>query len=62
MNKEKAKRHLKSAYESLNFWREQYVYVYRNNEGINRLHMLNEVVYEINERKERISRLQRIVY
>lgn len=62
MNKEKARRHLKSAYESLNYWRSEYVYTCRNEDGWIKEQCLKDIVSYINECKERISRLQRYVY
>lgn len=62
MNKEKARRHLKSAYESLNLWRGEYVYTCRNEDGWIKEQCLKDIVSYINECKERISRLQRYAY
>lgn len=62
MNKEKARIHLKLAYESLNFWRSEYVYTCRNEDGWIKEQRLKDIVSIINERKERISRLQRYAY
>lgn len=62
MNKEKARIHLKLAYESLNFWRSEYVYTCRNEDGRIKEQRLKDIVSIINERKERISRLQRYAY
>ena len=59
MNKEKAKRHLKSAYESLNLWRREYVYACRNEvAGWTK----EQCIKDINVCKERISWLQRYAY
>lgn len=62
MTRRKARRHLESAYRSLNLWRREYVYTCRNSEGWIKEQCLKDIVSYINEEKERISHLQRYAY
>ena len=62
MNKEKARKHLESAYKFLELCRADYVVILKNENGWNRNVMIRDCMNDINSTKERISRLQRYAY
>ena len=62
MNKEKARKHLENAYKHLRICRADYVMILRNESGWNRDVMIRDLMNDINDTKERISRLQRYAY